>query len=150
MSAPRLARLLIRIGAGAGHRDDALGDLEEAHQRRRARGPAPAWLGSMTEALWIALTLLGHRLVRAGRAAREALVGFSEIRLAFRLLTRQPLMALTAIVALAVGIGLANVRERLRVIYGATYQLTLTSEPGHGTTARIEVPDLLAAEQITA
>ncbi len=31
------------------------------------------------------------------------------------------------------GIGLANVRERLRVIYGATYQLTLTSEPGKGT-----------------
>ena len=51
---------------------------------------------------------------------------------------------------MASGIGLANVRERLRVIYGATYQLTLTSEPGHGTTARIEVPDLLAIEQITA
>ena len=51
---------------------------------------------------------------------------------------------------MASGIGLANVRERLRVIYGATYQLTLTSEPGHGTTARIEVPELLASEQITA
>jgi len=48
------------------------------------------------------------------------------------------------------GIGLANVRERLRVIYGATYQLTLTSEPGRGTTARIEVPDLLAAGQVSA
>ena len=51
---------------------------------------------------------------------------------------------------MASGIGLANVRERLRVIYGATYQLTLTSEPGRGTTARIEVPDLLVSEQITA
>ena len=48
------------------------------------------------------------------------------------------------------GIGLANVRERLRVIYGATYHLTLTSEPGRGTIARIEVPELLAAEQVTA
>ena len=48
------------------------------------------------------------------------------------------------------GIGLANVRERLRVIYGATYQLTLTSQPGQGTTARIEVPELLVAEPITA
>jgi two-component system LytT family sensor kinase len=48
------------------------------------------------------------------------------------------------------GIGLANVRERLRVIYGATYQLTLTSQPGRGTTARIEVPELLAVEPITA
>ena len=51
---------------------------------------------------------------------------------------------------MASGIGLANVRERLRVIYGATYQLTMVSEPGRGTTARIEVPDLLANEQITA
>jgi two-component system LytT family sensor kinase len=48
------------------------------------------------------------------------------------------------------GIGLANVRERLRVIYGATYQLTLTSEPGRGTIARIEMPELMVAESITA
>jgi two-component system LytT family sensor kinase len=48
------------------------------------------------------------------------------------------------------GIGLANVRERLRVIYGATYLLTIRSEPGQGTSARIEVPELAAAEQITA
>src|SRR6185503_20932420 len=48
------------------------------------------------------------------------------------------------------GIGLANVRERLRVIYGAAYHLTLTSEPGRGTIARIEVPELRAAEPITA
>jgi two-component system LytT family sensor kinase len=48
------------------------------------------------------------------------------------------------------GIGLANVRERLHVIYGTSYQLTLTSEPGRGFRARIEVPELIAAEQITA
>ena len=48
------------------------------------------------------------------------------------------------------GIGLNNVRERLRVIYGAAYQLTLTSDPGRGTTARIEIPELMAAESITA
>jgi two-component system LytT family sensor kinase len=51
---------------------------------------------------------------------------------------------------MASGIGLANVRERLRVIYGAAYQLTLDSEPGKGTCARIEIPELMAAEQITA
>jgi two-component system, LytTR family, sensor kinase len=51
---------------------------------------------------------------------------------------------------MASGIGLANVRERLHVIYGATYQLTLDSQPGKGTRARIEIPELLAAEQITA
>jgi two-component system LytT family sensor kinase len=48
------------------------------------------------------------------------------------------------------GIGLANVRERLQVIYGVTYQLKLTSEPGRGFRARIEVPELMVAEQITA
>jgi two-component system LytT family sensor kinase len=48
------------------------------------------------------------------------------------------------------GIGLANVRERLRVIYGATSQLTLTSEPGVGTRVRIELPEIVAVEQITA
>ena len=48
------------------------------------------------------------------------------------------------------GIGLANVRERLHVIYGAAYQLTLTSEPGKGTNARIEIPEFVAAERITA
>jgi len=48
------------------------------------------------------------------------------------------------------GIGLANVRERLRVIYGASYQLSLVSEPGKGTRARIEVPELQTETRITA
>jgi two-component system LytT family sensor kinase len=48
------------------------------------------------------------------------------------------------------GIGLANVRERLHVIYGATYQLTLASTPGKGTSAVIEVPEMMVTEQITA
>jgi DNA-binding LytR/AlgR family response regulator len=38
------------------------------------------------------------------------------------------------------GIGLRNVNERLRVIYGAPYQLKLVSQPGQGTQARIEIP----------
>lgn len=48
------------------------------------------------------------------------------------------------------GIGLANVRERLRVIYGSSYQLTMTSEPGKGTCARIEVPELTDATALSA
>ena len=38
------------------------------------------------------------------------------------------------------GIGLRNVNERLRVIYGANYQLQLDSVPGEGTCARIVIP----------
>ena len=47
------------------------------------------------------------------------------------------------------GIGLKNVNERLRVIYGAEYQLTLESTPGQGTCARVKIPELVAAEQVT-
>jgi two-component system, LytTR family, sensor kinase len=40
------------------------------------------------------------------------------------------------------GIGLRNVNERLRVIYGANYQLQLDSVPGQGTCVRIVIPEL--------
>jgi two-component system, LytTR family, sensor kinase len=48
------------------------------------------------------------------------------------------------------GIGLQNVNERLRVIYGANYQLQLDSVPGGGTCARIVIPELVAPEALTA
>ena len=48
------------------------------------------------------------------------------------------------------GIGLANVRERLRVIYGASCQLALASEPGKGTRARIEIPEMATPARIPA
>jgi two-component system LytT family sensor kinase len=53
--------------------------------------------------------------------------------------------------ALGGGIGLTNVNERLRVIYGATYQLKLQSVPGQGTLARIEIPEAaMLGERATA
>jgi two-component system LytT family sensor kinase len=48
------------------------------------------------------------------------------------------------------GIGLRNVNERLRVIYGANYQLQLDSVPGEGTRARIVIPELVVPARITA
>ncbi len=48
------------------------------------------------------------------------------------------------------GIGLRNVNERLRVIYGAPYQLRLTSQPGQGTRARIEIPEMHAPDRASA
>jgi two-component system, LytTR family, sensor kinase len=52
--------------------------------------------------------------------------------------------------ALGNGIGLSNVNERLRTIYGANYQLKLTSVPGCGTTASVEIPELTIPERVTA
>src|SRR5438270_2961840 len=52
--------------------------------------------------------------------------------------------------ALGDGIGLRNVDERLRVIYGATYHVKLTSIPGAGTCASVEIPELAAPERVTA
>jgi len=48
------------------------------------------------------------------------------------------------------GIGLANVSERLRVIYGAQGRLAITSTPGQGTQVRLEIPDPLLPERRTA
>jgi two-component system, LytTR family, sensor kinase len=48
------------------------------------------------------------------------------------------------------GIGLRNVNERLRVIYGANYQLQLDSVPGGGTCARIVIPELVVPAKIPA
>ena len=52
--------------------------------------------------------------------------------------------------ALSDGIGLSNVNERLRTIYGANYQLKLSSVAGVGTSASIEIPDLALPERVTA
>src|SRR5213594_637260 len=52
--------------------------------------------------------------------------------------------------ALGDGIGLSNVNERLRTIYGANYHLKLTSVPGEGTCASIEIPELALPERVTA
>jgi two-component system LytT family sensor kinase len=52
--------------------------------------------------------------------------------------------------ALGGGIGLSNVNERLRTIYGANYHLKLTSMPGQGTCARVEIPELALPERVIA
>ena len=45
--------------------------------------------------------------------------------------------------AMSSGIGLQNVNERLRVIYGANYQLAARQRsPGEGTVRALEIPEL--------
>jgi len=48
------------------------------------------------------------------------------------------------------GIGLSNVNERLRTIYGEACQLRLKSTPGQGTSASIEIPEIAVPERVTA
>jgi two-component system LytT family sensor kinase len=45
------------------------------------------------------------------------------------------------------GIGLSNVRERLRVLYGTDFHLDIQSRPGEGTVIRIEIPELVSTPQ---
>ena len=52
--------------------------------------------------------------------------------------------------ALGDGIGLSNVNERLRTIYGAPYELKLTSVPGQGTCVSVEIPEIALPERVTA
>ncbi|MDP9148250.1 MAG: histidine kinase, partial [Acidobacteriota bacterium] len=46
------------------------------------------------------------------------------------------------------GIGLSNVRERLRVLYGADFNLEIESRPGEGTLIRIDIPELVSTMQV--
>jgi two-component system LytT family sensor kinase len=84
----------------------------------------------------------GRITIRSARANGHALIEIVDDGLGI------PEDRLTS--ALSGGIGLTNVNERLKVIYGANYQLQLRSVPGEGTTARIEIPELLEADRITA
>ncbi len=43
------------------------------------------------------------------------------------------------------GIGISNVHERLRVLYGADFRMDISSHPGKGTLIRIEIPELVSA-----
>ena len=47
----------------------------------------------------------------------------------------------------ASGIGMMNVQERLKVLYGADFSMKVESESGKGTTVRFEFPELVAAEE---
>jgi two-component system LytT family sensor kinase len=40
------------------------------------------------------------------------------------------------------GIGVTNVNERLKVLFGSEYRMWVESQPGRGTRIRIEMPEL--------
>jgi len=43
------------------------------------------------------------------------------------------------------GIGISNVQERLRVLYGGDFRMDISSREGEGTRIRIEMPELTTA-----
>ncbi len=43
------------------------------------------------------------------------------------------------------GIGISNVHERLRLLYGEDFRMDIQSQPGQGTCIRVEVPELVPA-----
>lgn len=43
------------------------------------------------------------------------------------------------------GIGISNVNERLRVLFGSRFRLEIESQPGKGTSTKIELPDVEAS-----
>jgi sensor histidine kinase YesM len=45
----------------------------------------------------------------------------------------------------ATGIGISNVHERLRLLYGDQFKMDIQSQAGQGTQIRIEIPDLITA-----
>jgi len=45
------------------------------------------------------------------------------------------------------GIGISNVHERLRLLYGDQFVMDIRSQEGEGTQIRIEIPELTAVEQ---
>ncbi|MGH9815292.1 MAG: sensor histidine kinase [Candidatus Acidiferrales bacterium] len=48
------------------------------------------------------------------------------------------------------GIGITNVQERLRVLYGDDFRFVITSQEGQGTQIRIELPELVPALQASS
>ncbi len=104
MMAPRLARWLTTLAAPADRRAEMLGDLEEVHQRRRARSAARAWIVTVFEAITIALALTSER-IRSVLQIRDW-YSAGDIAQGLRLMRRQPVVTVTATVALTLGIGL--------------------------------------------
>jgi len=45
------------------------------------------------------------------------------------------------------GIGISNVHERLKVLYGQDSSMKIQSQPGKGTVIRIEIPELVTTRQ---
>ena len=48
------------------------------------------------------------------------------------------------------GIGVSNVNERMKVLFGPDYRMWIDSKPGEGTRTGIEIPDVQVASEVGA
>jgi two-component system LytT family sensor kinase len=48
------------------------------------------------------------------------------------------------------GIGIRNVRERLKALYGQEFSFVIDSAPGKGTAIRLEIPEVASSEKAAA
>jgi len=104
--APRWVVRLLGVVAASDAQDDVIGDLQELHGRRVARlGRGFATVVTAIEGCHLILTHVvryGWTLIFGGNRWVSAV----EVRLALRLVRKQPFMTLSAVVALGVGIGM--------------------------------------------
>ncbi len=159
MNAPRLARLLLRTCTPADLREDTLGDLEETYRRRVKAGAVRAWFVTVGDALLIAAAMCWRRLTSLGGSGLMTLHAL-DLRLAARLMYRQPLLTLTATIALTVGIAIATVGfammeallfSRLPFEGGERFLFVHASQEPGGGPAMLSPDDYLAvATQATA
>lgn len=100
-----LETLLLRLLPSDMH-DEIIGDLEELTRRRADRfGPVGARLLAVADAALLVASIAARRLIQTSRH------GFggtgSQLRVGFRLLRKQPGLSATAVLSLALGIGLS-------------------------------------------
>jgi predicted permease len=101
MTPPRWTMWLLRGLAPRGRADDLLGDLEEAHRRRVAKGPS--WVAGVRtglEALELAAALMVERLRTGARRGGVPSFSLLDFKLGFRMLGRYP--GLTVVGGLAI------------------------------------------------
>jgi putative ABC transport system permease protein len=106
---PRLAIWLLTRRLPAQWRDFVVGDLEEEFAKRSGDSPiaAHAWFWWQTMRC-----LAAPPPVRPRTSSRW--ITLSEVRLALRLIAKQPILSVTIVLALATGIGLATIGFTLR------------------------------------
>jgi len=112
---PLLGRLVLRLTLPRDRRADVAGDLGELYTRRRQRGRIAAWWWYWRQVFDLvgrfawerrAAGPLAGRAAGASRRTRQ-LLAWSDFKLAVRMMGKTPALTLVAVLAMAVGIGLA-------------------------------------------